>query len=301
MPPHEPTVHEGLLPQSSVAQVRALAEASERHDGVAALGEQTLLDLTDPGAAVMHVRVHGPDLVGYAAVDLATAGQGTVSAELVAHPQARRRGVGSALLGAVRTASAGAGARPLVWAHGNLPGARALAAHAGMSAERELWQMSLDLTGHHSKPPPVPDDVVVRPFVVGQDEQTWLAVNARAFAGHPEQGHLAAADLAAREREPWFRPDDLLLAQHAQDGRLLAFAWIKVEPGQDAGELYALGVDPDAQSRGLGRLLTALTVAHVAALGLRRAVLYTDASNVAAVRTYTAAGFRTSRTDVQYG
>jgi len=139
----------------------------------------------------------------------------------------------------------------------------------------------------------------VRPFVVGQDDDAWLAMNARAFAEHPEQGRMTAADLSARQHEPWFRADDLLLAEH--DGRLLAFAWMKVESGDDTGELYALGVDPAAQGSGLGRYLTARILDHLAARGLRRVLLYTEATNAAAVRTYTAAGFRRSRTDVQYG
>jgi mycothiol synthase len=140
--------------------------------------------------------------------------------------------------------------------------------------------------------------VVVRPFVVGQDEQAWLHVNARAFAHHPEQGRMTLKDLQAREEEPWFSAEDLLLAE--VDGTVLASVWMKVEPGSDAGELYVLAVDPDAQGRGLGRLLTATTLDHLAAAGLRRCVLYTDATSTAAVRTYTSAGFRTSRVDVQY-
>ncbi len=295
-------VHDGPLPGTTVAHVRAIARTAAEHDGVAPLGEQALLDLSDSGAPVLHLTV-GEPAEAYAWLDLRT----RPTAELVVAPAARRRGQGGVLLAAVQ-ASAAQAAPPgpehgpvLVWAHGDLPAARALAARAGLTVQRELWQLARDLPPAQPVPPrpAAPDGVVVRPFVVGQDDDAWLAVNTRAFAEHPEQGRMTAADLSARQHEPWFRADDLLLAEH--DGRLLAFAWMKVEPGDDTGELYVLGVDPAAQGIGLGRYLTARTLDHLAARGLRRALLYTEATNAAAVRTYTAAGFRRSRADVQYG
>ena len=245
--------YEGRLPGSTVAQVRAIAQAAADHDLVAPLGEQTLLDLADAATPARHLTVDEPP-VGYAALDLR--GQPTV--ELVVAPTARGRGLGRLLLDAARDAARGSGDAALVWAHGNLPAARALAASAGLAALRELWQMTADL--QPLSPPALPDDVAIRPFVVGQDEDAWLEVNARAFADHPEQGRMTLDDLRARQREPWFRADDLLLTERA--GRLVGFAWLKVTG--DVGELYALGVDPDAQGGGLGRRLTAVALEHLA-------------------------------------
>ena len=46
----------------------------------------------------------------------------------------------------------------------------------------------------------------VRAFRPG-DEAELLRVNAAAFAHHPEQGSMDAAELAERMAEPWFDPD----------------------------------------------------------------------------------------------
>lgn len=287
----------GQLPRSTVAQVRVLAQAATEIDLVAPLGEQTLLNLVNCGPPVLHLLVGDP-VAGYAALDL----RGRPTAEIVVDPSARRRGLGRALLSAVRQAAvAEAGADATVWAHGDLTAARALATSAGLTARRELWQMTRALPESATLPavPPRPPDVVVRPFVPGRDDDAMLALNARAFADHPEQSRMTADDLAARMREPWFRAEDLLLAE--RDDRLVAFVWIKALPDDDAGELHVLGVDPAAQGTGLGRLLTTLALHHLAGRGARSALLYTDADNAPAVRTYVAAGFTRSRVDVQYG
>ncbi|KGM15665.1 hypothetical protein N867_06600, partial [Actinotalea fermentans ATCC 43279 = JCM 9966 = DSM 3133] len=169
---------------------------------------------------------------------------------------------------------------------------------AALAVRRELWQMARDL-GSPFESPALPDGVTLRAYRPGLDDDAWLAVNARAFDWHPEQGRLSASDLAARRAEPWFRAEDLVLAERA--GRVVGFTWLKVEPGADEGELYVLGVDPDAQGLGLGRALTAVSLQRLAARGLRRVVLFTEGDNHAAVATYRRAGFAVVRRDVQYG
>ncbi len=320
----------GPLAEAVAADVRRVAEAAQAVDGVAPLSEQPLLWLSDAAADVRHVlaRDEAGSLLGYAQVDLAATPDPT--AELVVAPDARRRGTGTALLGGAGSVAAGDAHGALaVWAHGDLPAARALAARHGLVPVRELWQMRLDLAppapeaaadgrvpadaptaapgprpAHPEPARPLPDGVRVRTFVPGQDEDAWLRVNARAFADHPEQGRMTLADLRAREAEPWFDPAGLLLAE--RDGTLLASLWTKVHAPdatspEAVGEIYALGVDPDAQGLGLGGALTALALEHLAGRGLRSVILYTERENIAAVRTYTRAGFVRSAVDVLLG
>ena len=149
------------------------------------------------------------------------------------------------------------------------------------------------------------DGVALRGFVPGQDEQAWLDVNAAAFADHPEQGSLTRADLDDRMAEDWFDADGLLLAAREADGRLLGFHWTKVEPdagadGPRVGEVYAVGVSPDAQGLGLGRALTLAGLHRMAEQGVDVVDLYVDADNTAAVALYASLGFELFAADAQY-
>jgi mycothiol synthase len=66
------------------------------------------------------------------------------------------------------------------------------------------------------------------------------------------------------------------------------------------GEVYVLGVDPDAQGMRLGPALTDLGLAHLRARGLRDVLLYTDEANTTAVRLYERRGFTRFSVDVSW-
>jgi mycothiol synthase len=228
------------------------------------------------------------------------------------HPALRRRGFGAALLDRVLEV---AGSAPLsVWAHGDLPGSAELLSSRGFARHRVLLQMRLhfedtDLAGVDPAPQPVlPDGVSVLPFRPGRDEEAWLRVNARAFANHPEQGNWTPDDLMLRETEPWFDADGFLLAWRGDPddgGVLLGSHWTKVHPPGDVaeepvGEVYVLGIDPDAQGLRLGTALTDLGLAHLRSRGLGEVLLYVEEENSAAVRLYEGRGFRRFSVDVSW-
>src|SRR5699024_2561949 len=125
------------------------------------------------------------------------------SAELAIHPDHRRRGLGRALVRAVLADHP----RVRLWAHGDLPGARAIAREHHLVVVRDLWVMGRPAPRPDQvEPAGTPADLRLRTFEVGADEQAWLAVNARAFAEHPEQGRLDLTDLRSRMDQDWFDP-----------------------------------------------------------------------------------------------
>ncbi|KQY58378.1 hypothetical protein ASD11_01555 [Aeromicrobium sp. Root495] len=252
-----------------------LARAAHDADGVAPFNEATLLAL----AAGDVPRLHLVDEVS------AAVAFGDSPAELVVHPEHRRRGVGRELLERALVEDATA-----FWAHGELPGARALATSAGLSPARTLLVLRLDL-GDEAPVERVPDGVTLRSFRP-EDTDAVVTVNGRAFATHPEQGAMDRADFERRASSSWFDPAGLFVAE--RDGEVVGFHWTKVEEAADGerlGEVYVVGVDPSAHGGGLGSALTARGLRFMHEQGIRTVDLYVEADNEPALRTYHRLGF----------
>jgi mycothiol synthase len=293
-------------PPADLTEVEALLAAAAAADGHQPLGEQKRLDLHGKGPFLALVArqpmVEDPDpLVGLAQID---GGAGAFSLEVVVDPAHRGN-----------TADGGHIRRVLVQASRDEVGRRgggslrywiaratarddAAARSLGFVPERELLQLRVGL-------PLVPHldeatDLALRPFRPGHDEAAWLAVNARAFADHPEQGHWSEATLAARESESWFDPSGFLIADDA--GRIAGSCWTKLHHDTEPliGEIYVISVDPDVQKRGLGRRLTAAGLDWLASAGARVGMLYVDASNQGAVAMYRSLGFVQDHADRCY-
>ncbi|MEV5934005.1 mycothiol synthase [Streptomyces sp. NPDC052079] len=294
--PRSLQTYAALSPEQTDAVLALLADAA-RTDGQQAVSEQGRLQLRGgEREGVSHLLLFvGDELVGYAQLE-DTDPVEPPAAELVVHPSHRGSGHGRALGSALLAAS---GKRLRVWAHGGHSAARHLAQVLGLTLFRELRQMRRPLAGLDLLEPVLPEGVSIRTFVPGQDDAAWLALNAAAFAHHPEQGSLTQRDLDDRMAEPWFDPEGFFLAEDA-DGRLVGFHWTKVHQAEGLGEVYVLGVSPDAQGSGLGKALTAVGLRHLAGKGLPTAMLYVDADNKAAVSVYERLGFVTYETDLMY-
>ncbi len=279
----------GVEPRSTLTPaertaVLALAEAATHADGVAPLNEEARLQLG--GTSALHwLAIAGDDVVGYAQWQPANA-----TGQLVVHPDHRRRGHGTSLLAALTSDVPD----PAVWAFGDLHAAQRFGASAALLPARGLHIMERALepgAGTESA-----DGVHLRPFT-DADADAFLAVNAAAFAGHPEQGHFSASDLANRRAEPWWDPAGLILAE--DDEGLVGFHWTKRHDAT-TGEVYVLGVHPRGAGRGLGGVLLDAGLEHLAAGGATRVILYVDASNTRAVALYERSGFRVAHTDTLY-
>ncbi|OBK13145.1 mycothiol synthase [Mycobacterium asiaticum] len=289
--------------------IRELISAATEFDNVAPVGEQVLRELSHDRTE--HLLVldgsAGNSVTGY--LNLTPPRDGAAGmAELVVHPQARRRGIGAVLAQAAMTKTDG---RNQFWAHGTLEAAKATAAALGLVPVRELLQMRRPL--RDITEPVTPDrlrNVHVRTYRGPADDAELLRVNNAAFSYHPEQGGWTEADIAERRDEPWFDPEGLFLAfsnseTGAESERLMGFHWTKVHSDPAGlGEVYVLGVDPAAQGSGLGQLLTSIGLSSLARRLADRpnptALLYVESDNAAAVRTYEKTGFDVYSVDTAY-
>lgn len=185
------------------------------------------------------------------------------------------------------------GGRVVWWVHGPSQIHEQLARGGGMRPARRLLQMRRPL------PTGLASGIETRSFEPGRDDDAWLAVNNRAFAGHAEQGGWDVETLHRRQREPWFDPQGFRL--HERDGRLAGFCWTKLHDAPEPlGEIYVIGVDPDFHGLGLGKALTLAGLESIADRGIRTGMLFVDDDNSAARSMYERLGFTVHRTDVAF-
>jgi mycothiol synthase len=277
------------LPSAPEAWFTRLIERSKGVDGQPPFSDQSLVDLRSGERDLL--------AIGELAAAIVAPGE----AELVVDPDARGRGHGTALLEAVIARS---GSGLLIWAHGDHPAARTLAAKYGFEPVRRLLQLRVPVAEpvEASAASSVTSTSSVTAFRPGIDDAAWIAVNARAFASHPEQGSITQHDLDAIMAEQWFDASAFLLAWDGD--RLAGFCWLKIDTPSTSsgtvGELYAVGVDPDFQGTGLGRRLVDAGLAELEARGIRESSLYVEADNVPAVRLYESFGYAEYSVDIQY-
>ena len=266
------------LDADQLAAVRDLVRTAPAGTDTPPISEHGMLALAEPGRHLL--ALDGDTVRGYAqladgAAELVAADVETAQALLRQLPAGTR-----------------------LWAHGEQSVANQAAVRAGLQPVRTLLQ--LRVTPAEVVEQPLPDGVRIRPFVPGQDDTAWLAVNARAFAAHPEQGRWHQHDLDQRLRADWFDPAGFLLAVSGE--RILGYHWTKVhtEYQPPLGEVYVLGIDPDAQGIRLGSALLAAGLRHLLDRGLHTVLLYVEQDNPAALRLYQRAGFERHSADLQY-
>ncbi|MGP6174533.1 mycothiol synthase [Corynebacterium sp. A21] len=274
-------------------QLKAVAEAAARVDGVAPLSEQFLLGLADPRLGHRHLLALIDDqVVGLAGLDGAVA-------ELVVSPEHRRQGIGSKLYNELQRQVPGV----QVWAHGDLPGAQALAVKAELAVIRELLVMGIgepELTAAAEYMTPEGfsvADLAQSRVRLGTDvvDRSWLDANNDAFSWHPEQGGWDLERLARAQEVDWFRETDVLFLwdEQGDEPMLAGFHWTKWHTEVDPafGEVYVVGLAKNYRGRGLGGTILSLGLAHLRRRGAGRVILYVEADNHAAVKVYQNSGF----------
>ena len=273
------------------ARFESVAAAATAVDGHPPFNEQAMLDLASGRRTPLLISV-GDEPVGAAIL-----GQGEL--DFVIAPAHRGHGHGGE---ALRQILADAPDQLTAWSHGDHPAARVLANRYRLAAARTLLQLGASLTREipAEAAPAAHSGARIGAFRPGVDDEEWVALNALVFASHPEQGSLTRADLAARQTEPWFDPGDFLLARDEATGALIGYTWLKIEPGSPTGEIYVIGVHPDAAGRGLGRALLLAGMERLRDRGCTSATLYVEAHNTPAVNLYRSLGFTDHTVDVQY-
>jgi mycothiol synthase len=282
------------------AQIEALAAKAEAADGRPPLNENAWLDLERPGRDSAGFLVdNGAAYAHVARADTDAARRWSLG--VVVDPGARDASARStAIDAAVEHVAHHGGGLVTCWIAAATNADTADFAACGFAMDRELYELRAPLP--IAERPRVPGGVEVRAFEPGRDDDAWVAVNNRAFAGHAEQGGWTVETLHRRIGEAWFDPSLFLLA--FDDDGLAGFNWCKVHPATarepKLGEIFVIGTDPRAQGTGLGRALAITGLDRLHDRGIDTGMLFVAADNAAALKLYRSLGFKVHRRDRAY-
>ncbi|HET7703132.1 MAG TPA: GNAT family N-acetyltransferase [Candidatus Limnocylindrales bacterium] len=148
------------------------------------------------------------------------------------------------------------------------------------------------LTQYHQEldleldPPRVPDGYVLRSLRGRDDIPARVEAHRAAFA--PSKLTVEKYEILVAQPHYAYERDIVL---EAGDGTIAAFAMCWADPVGSVGEFEPVGVHPDHQRRGLGRVIMRHGLRVMRAAGLRDAVVFSDRSNAASEALYRSAGF----------
>jgi mycothiol synthase len=283
-------------------RLKRLFDDVRAHDHHEALGEHKWLDLVHGGRQGFGGVIAGEEghahPVGYAQVSRhPSPEQAQWGLEIVVHPEHRGVGVEVELVSrALRLIAEGGGGHVHWWVFQPSEIHDGIAHKLDLRKGRDLLHMRVALPVEEK--PVLPPGIRIRPFEPGRDEDAWLELNNEAFQHHPEQGAWDLATLKRRMSEPWFDPQDFLLA--VDDAGLAGSNWTKLDTKRGFGEIYVIAIHPSRQGSGLGRALSLAGLEHMAERGMHTGSLYVDAANDAALGMYRRIGFDVHHVDRAY-
>lgn len=174
---------------------------------------------------------------------------------------------------------------------------------AGLVPLRRIDQLRIPLPCSEKTAP----SFATRPFIVGEDEDRFLAVNNRAFAWHPDQSNWNRTKLQSVMDEPWFDANGFLLAEVDVEGEkiLAGFCWTKHHPARDGnpemGEIFVIAVDPAFHGQGLGKQLTLAGLNYIYEQNISVGMLHVEHDNESARHLYFSLGFSEVDSHIWFG
>ncbi len=154
-----------------------------------------------------------------------------------------------------------------------------LAGDVGLSQYHQRLDVELD-------PPRVPDGYVLRTLRGPDDLPARVEVHRAAFA--PSKLTVEKYEVLVRQPHYAFDRDVVI---EAPDGSFAAFAMCWADPRGSVGEFEPVGVHPDHQRRGLGRVVMRHGLRLLRDAGIRDAIVFSHQSNAASEALYRSAGF----------
>ncbi len=219
------------------------------------------------------------------------------------HPEYRRKGLGSKLVGYAIHRAKELGAKVV---HVNIARENSVAQNAlsklGFECVRRFLELRLDMTEVRWA------DIdraalEYRLMQPGEEDQLTLIQN-RSFAGTWGYNPNTVEEITYLINSSNYSPQDVIFT--CEGDKVVGYCWTGItgrgEAGTDPGKgrLLMLGVDPDYRDRGVGERVLLSGLAHLKDKGLRVVELTVDSENKAACDLYRALGFAVETSSLWY-
>lgn len=240
------------------------------------------------------------NMVGY--IDVAPElGIGRVILNCWVHPEHRRRGLATKLLGYAVHRAKELGAKA---AHVNIPQdntvAKSVLSRLGFRLVRRFVELRLDITRVRWQD--IDQTALQCRHLRRGEEDRLTQIQNRSFTGTWGYNPNTVEEIIYRTSLSNSSPEDIILA--CDGDKPIGYCWTRITyeaaTGERKGQIFMLGVDPDYRGRGVGKGVLLAGLSYLKSKGLRVAELTVDSGNRVACSLYQSVGFKAWMSSLWY-
>ena len=220
---------------------------------------------------------------------------GRVILDCLVHPEHRRRGLASKLLGYALSRAKELGAKVAhARIHPNDVAAESALIKLGFRFVRHFLEMRLDITQLQEKE--INRAARQCRHLQRGEEEKLKEVQNRSFAGTWGYNPNTVEEITYQLNLSHSSPENALLAEDGDT--VTGYCWTCITSKAEAnaserkGQIFMLGVDPDYRGRGIGKRVLLAGLSHLKSKGLSIAELTVDSQNKEAYALYQSNGFK---------
>ncbi len=219
---------------------------------------------------------------------------GRVTLDCWVHPEHRRRGLATKLLGCAIRRARELGARV---AHVNIMEDNAVAesvlSRLGFECVRRFLKLRLDITDVRWSD--INQAALGCRYLQRGEEDKLTQIQNRAFAGTWGYNPNTVEEITYRTNLSTYSPEDIVLT--CEGDKVIGYCWTGIAckggvPSERKGQIFMLGLDPDYRGKGMGKKILLAGLAHLKSRSLQVAELTVDSENKAACALYKSIGFK---------
>ena len=213
---------------------------------------------------------------------------GRVILDCLIHPEHRRRGLASKLLGYALSRAKELGTKV---AQVSVPqdnaAAKSTLSRLGFRFVRRFLQMRLDM----AEPPEgeINQAAQLCRHLQSGEEDKLTEIQNRSFAGTWGYNPNTVEEITYRLGLSQCSPEDVVLTNDGD--RVTGYCWTGIT-SERKGQIFMLGVDPDYRGRGIGKTVLLAGLSYLKSKGFPIAELTVDSQNKAACALYQSIGFK---------